>query len=215
MAQGKNSFILYTDLVHTVEKLSDQKAGELFKHILRYVNDKYPVNDDILIQIAFEPIRQQLKRDLKDWENKLGQRSEAGKRGGIISGLSRRSKQNEANEANASKSKQNEANEAVTVTDTVNVTDTVIDISSKEGEISVDECLTIAMKDEKWMRLNKTNKEELTAFNYYLERLGYGYKVPIDYKAHFSRLKVKNPSILVKHYTIEELKELAKQMDNK
>lgn len=64
-----------------VEKLPDEKAGILFKHILRYVNDQDPITMDVLIDIAFEPIKQQLKRDLKDWEEERKQRSDAGKLG--------------------------------------------------------------------------------------------------------------------------------------
>ena len=42
MAENKKSFILYCDLIHTIEKMPNEKAGELFKHILMYVNDKNP-----------------------------------------------------------------------------------------------------------------------------------------------------------------------------
>lgn len=64
MAQDKKSFLLYCDLLHTVSKMPNEKAGELFKHILSYVNDENPSTDDIIIQLVFEPIKQQLKRDL-------------------------------------------------------------------------------------------------------------------------------------------------------
>jgi len=126
MAQGKKSFLLYADYKATVAKVPDDIAGRIFKLILDYVNDLDPdlSNEDILIQVIFEPIRQQLKRDLKSWENEREKRSVAGKIGGIRSGESRRTKQDEANRSSASK---NEANEAVTVnvTDTVIVTDNV------------------------------------------------------------------------------------------
>jgi len=69
MANGKTSFVLYTDVWHTVEKLTNDKAGILFKHILRYVNDQNPETKDIIIQIAFEPIKQSLKRDLRKYES--------------------------------------------------------------------------------------------------------------------------------------------------
>ena len=80
MAENKKGFMLYADQIHTVEKLSDVKAGKLFKHILKYVNDFDPVTDDIIVEIAFEPIKQQLKRDLKRYEAKKVQWSEAGKK---------------------------------------------------------------------------------------------------------------------------------------
>ena len=69
MATEKNSFLLYCDIIHTIEKLPDVDAGQLLKHILRYVNDKEPVTDNPLVEIAFEPIRQSLKRDLVKYEN--------------------------------------------------------------------------------------------------------------------------------------------------
>jgi hypothetical protein len=70
MAENKKSFLLYTDIFHTVSKLPDEKAGQLFKHILAYVNDKNPETDDLIIQISFEPIKQALKRDLRKYEDK-------------------------------------------------------------------------------------------------------------------------------------------------
>ena len=82
MAEDKKGFILYADLIHTVEQLASDKAGDLFKHILRYVNDKHPVSEDILINIAFEPIKQQLKRDLKKYEVRAEKSRNNGKLGG-------------------------------------------------------------------------------------------------------------------------------------
>lgn len=125
MAENKKSFILYCDQEGAFEELTDEEAGKLIKHIYRFVNDRNPEPPDRLTKIVFEPIKQQLKRDLKDWENKKVNRSDAGKLGGIKSGEARR-KQNEANEANEAmlqNAKQNEANEAVNVnvTDNVNV----------------------------------------------------------------------------------------------
>ena len=80
MAENKKSFILYSDLISIVEKLPDEIAGKLFKVILNYVNDKNPVVEDLLLQVAFEPIKLQLKRDLKKFEDKKEKWSEAGKK---------------------------------------------------------------------------------------------------------------------------------------
>ncbi len=134
MAENKKSFILYCDLIHTVSKMPSDKAGDLFKHILLYVNDKNPVTDDLIVQLTFEPIKQQLKRDLLKYEGVKEIKSISGRMGGIKSGEARR-KQNEANEAYASNTKQNEANEAVTVNvnDNVNDNEIVNDIKNKGG----------------------------------------------------------------------------------
>ena len=81
MAKDKKSFILYSDAIYTVEKLSDTDAGQLLKHLLRYVNDQNPTTENPLVEIAFEPIKQQLKRDLVKFEDVKVKRSEAGKAG--------------------------------------------------------------------------------------------------------------------------------------
>lgn len=69
MAENKKSFLLYCDLIHTVEQLTNEQAGDLFKHILRYVNDQDPQTDNVITRIAFEPIKQSLKRDLQKYED--------------------------------------------------------------------------------------------------------------------------------------------------
>jgi len=80
MATEKNSFLLYCDVIHTVEKMKDVDAGALLKHILRYVNDQQPVTDNPIVEIAFEPIRQSLKRDLIKYENIRTRNSENAKK---------------------------------------------------------------------------------------------------------------------------------------
>ena len=80
MAKDKNSFLIYCDIIHTVDKLDDLQAGKLFKHLLKYVNDLNPVADDIVTEIAFEPIRQSLKRDLQKYETIRERNSENAKK---------------------------------------------------------------------------------------------------------------------------------------
>lgn len=82
MAENKKSFVLYCDLLHTVGHLTDEQAGKLFKHILSYVNDKDPQTEDVIINLAFEPIKQQLKRDLKKWVGYIKKQRDNGKKGG-------------------------------------------------------------------------------------------------------------------------------------
>jgi hypothetical protein len=83
MAEGKNSFLLYADIIHTVRKLPKEKAGELFLHILEYVNDLDPVTEDFAVEIAFEPIKQNLKRNLKSYKEKVQKNSESGRIGNL------------------------------------------------------------------------------------------------------------------------------------
>lgn len=78
MAKDKKSFILYVDQKDLWNKLPDEIAGKLIKHIYAYVSDENPESQDLIVNIAFEPIKQQLKRDLKLFEEKRVKRSEAG-----------------------------------------------------------------------------------------------------------------------------------------
>ncbi len=78
MADNKKGFLLYADQKGIFDKLPNDKAGELIKFIFSYVNDENPKIDDLLLEIAFEPIKTQLKRDLVKWEGLKGDRSTAG-----------------------------------------------------------------------------------------------------------------------------------------
>ena len=82
MAENKKSFILYCDIIHTVKKLPKDKQADLFVHILEYVNDMNPITDDFVVEIAFEPIKQALKRDLLKYEKIRQRNAENGKTGG-------------------------------------------------------------------------------------------------------------------------------------
>lgn len=83
MVEDKKGFLLYTDLIHTIDKMPNDKAGELFKHILAYVNDLNPETEDLIIQLTFEPIKQQLKRDLLKYKESIIDKSNAGKLGNL------------------------------------------------------------------------------------------------------------------------------------
>jgi hypothetical protein len=82
MAENKKSVLLYCDIIHTIEGLSDEEAGNLFKHYLRYINDLNPCAETRLTALLFEPIKQNLKRDLKKWESIIDKRKVAGSIGG-------------------------------------------------------------------------------------------------------------------------------------
>lgn len=82
MASNKNSFLLYTDLIDVVEKLPDETAGKLFKHILRYVNDLEPVSDDLIVELVFAPIKQSLLRDLAKYKRIVERNRANGLKGG-------------------------------------------------------------------------------------------------------------------------------------
>lgn len=81
MAENKKSFVLYSDLIKSIEHLTNEEKGILFNHLLEYVNDMNPILSDRLILTAWKPIELQLKRDLIKFEEKKEKRSLAGKAG--------------------------------------------------------------------------------------------------------------------------------------
>ncbi|MCW8311450.1 DUF6291 domain-containing protein [Sphingobacterium sp. InxBP1] len=87
MADDKKSFVAYADWQGQFNLLSNEEAGILIKHILAYVNDENPKlpDDNRILNIAFEPIKSQLKRDLKKYEIKKTGKSNSG----IIGNLKR------------------------------------------------------------------------------------------------------------------------------
>lgn len=188
MATGKKSFVLYTSYIHAIELLTDDQAGKLLKLIFNYVNDLNPEENDVIVKLAFEPIKQQLKRDLIEWRSERKRRSAAGKVGGLKSGEARRSKakQNEVIVHSASK---NEANEAVDVDVDVDVD---VNVEEKGAPVfySIEHCLTIAMNDDRWVKANKVSKPDLLEFNGLLEKRGVYTKNPMDYKTHFANWKL-------------------------
>jgi hypothetical protein len=136
MAENKKSFVLYCDLIHTIEKLPDDKAGLLFKHLLRYVNDQNPITEDLIVEIAFEPIKHQLKRDLIKYEGKKEQWSDAGKKSAEKRAL------NKINE-----SQRNSTNvKSVSTVSTVTVNDNVND--NVNVNVNVNDNVNVTVKKE-------------------------------------------------------------------
>lgn len=82
MAKDKKSFILYCDQQGLFNKLPDEIAGKLIKHIFAYVNDEDPITSDLLLEIAFEPIKLQLKRDLRKYDDYIDKQRLNGAKGG-------------------------------------------------------------------------------------------------------------------------------------
>ena len=60
--------------------MDNETAGQFFKHYLRYINDLNPETDNLLVDITFESVKQNLKRDLKKWETRAKRKEQKGKR---------------------------------------------------------------------------------------------------------------------------------------
>jgi hypothetical protein len=82
MATNKKGFMLYADQQELFNQLSNEQAGQLIKHVFSYVNDENPKTDSLIINLAFTPIKQQLKRDLIKWEASADRSRINGAKGG-------------------------------------------------------------------------------------------------------------------------------------
>ena len=116
MAINKKGFILYADQKALFDQLTNDKAGELIKFIFSYVNDENPTTNDLIINLALTPIKQQLKRDLVKFMEIKEIRRKAGK-----IGMEKRW------QSITNDNKPLQAITNITVNDTVNVNDNVND----------------------------------------------------------------------------------------
>ncbi len=149
MAENKNSFVLYSDQKELFEKLPDAEAGKLIKHIFKYVSDENPeIKENLLLEIAFESIKQSLKRDLKKYEAFRTKQSENGKLGGRPKGK----KKSQKTQAFSGKPNESQKSLSVSVSDSVSES---VSIIKKEKEKSNEfiswilaECQDVQKMDE-------------------------------------------------------------------
>lgn len=164
MAKDKKSFLLYCDTIHTVDKLSNEKAGELFKHILAYVNDLNPTPNDFIIELAFEPIKQSLKRDLIKYEGKrLKNKNNANKRWHTDDATACDRMRMDANDAVS-----DSVIDSVSVNDSVNKKDIRFDFKKSLLNLGIEKRLAT-----EWLEVRKKKKltNTQTAFEDFAEEL--------------------------------------------
>lgn len=108
----KKSFVLYSDILQPIECMSDEQAGELFKAILRKVN-----NEDIgelspMASMAYAFIAPKMDDNAEKWEEIKKSRSEAGRRGGLATQAKAKTiKENDdCNEQEQASTEQSQAN---------------------------------------------------------------------------------------------------------
>ena len=134
--QKKNGFILYKNYIKTVNKMTNEQAGELFKIILHYANTGELLrSEDPRVDTALDFIGERLEFDIQKYLDTCEKRKEAGAKGGSAG---KKEQADEAAEetdaaekqtkANRSAKKQRQANTSKTPdTDTETDTDTEID----------------------------------------------------------------------------------------
>ena len=156
MAEGKKTFIFYSDWINMVREMPNEHAGELLKHILSYVNDENPETENLFVKMAFGHMKPMLKADLDKWDLIREKRKKAGAKGGKAN-----AKQIEAN------AKQVEAvndNDNVNVNVNKNVSKDINGFSFRKSLISLGLEKTLVddfLKNRKLKRLANTE----TAFN--------------------------------------------------
>jgi len=155
MAKDKKSFLLYCDQQGVFNKLPDEIAGKLIKHIFAYVNDENPPCDDLLLTIAFEPIKTQLKRDLRKYDEYIDKQKFNGAKGG-------RPKKEEITQITQPFFQEPKKADNVNVTDNDNVKDIKVkrDVFIKPSIVEIKNYMTeIGMNDvsEKWFDYYESN----------------------------------------------------------
>ena len=82
MTTEKKSAIIYSDWIEQFESLSDEEAGKLIKHLMRYINDLNPKAPDRMTELLFIPIQQCINRDKAKWNERAKRSRTNGHKGG-------------------------------------------------------------------------------------------------------------------------------------
>lgn len=129
----KESFVFHAEYIQDIpEELQPTYAMYAINYALKGIEPAFTDWRDIR---DWNKIKLRIDTEINHWEEIVKARSEAGRNGGIKSGISRRSKrstasENEANEVQLQTVKQNEANEAVS--EFVSVNENVNENGDKE-----------------------------------------------------------------------------------
>lgn len=106
----RKSFVFYLDWYEAIKDFDDNVKLEIYDAIIAEAFDLERKELSTMADVSLRFIKPQLDIDREKWMEIRGKRAESGRLGGV-----NRAKQNQANQANASKCKQNQANQAVNV----------------------------------------------------------------------------------------------------
>ncbi len=107
----KDTFVMYRSYLKQLELLSLEDRGIWITAVLDYVSGLPLPEMPPVVAMAFSVAKEKIDEDYEKYQRTLTAKREAGYRGGIASGISRRTK----SEASASSASKNEANEHVNV----------------------------------------------------------------------------------------------------
>jgi hypothetical protein len=202
MAEGKKSFVMYTDHIENWLELTDEEAGQLIKHVFRYVNDEQPETPtDRLIKSEWLHIRRTLKRDLEKFEQVKAKRSEAGK--ASAAAKANKKQQTSTNSTHVKSVEQASTNSTVNVNESVNVNENVngsrrrVPTSSSSINLTIDELEAELKAADSWKvdlcrQLSREKAISLNSMDKNIERFcdelrasGEEIKDLLDAKKHF------------------------------
>jgi len=103
----KDTFVMYRSYLKQLELLSLEDRGIWITAVLNYVSGLSLPEMPQAVALAFSIAKERIDEDYAKWQRTVASKREAGYRGGIASGISRRAK----SEASASSASKNEANE--------------------------------------------------------------------------------------------------------
>ena len=166
MAEGKKSFILYTDSYNMIEMLNAEQKGALLDAIFSLHGCCECPELDQATAIVFAGMKRYLLENMEKWEETRRKRAEAGAKGGKAKAENAsKDKQNLANAskcynelANASKDKQNLAVN-VNVNDNVNVNVNDKEKRKKEKEVTASSDCNAECSTDVEPSLQKSKKE--------------------------------------------------------
>jgi hypothetical protein len=102
----KDGVVMYISHFKSIEMLSDEELGQMFRACMRYANgEEYFVPAHL--SIAFNFMRLQIDNDTKRYEDKVEKRRLAGRKGGFAKAENQANQSDVANVANAKNAKQN------------------------------------------------------------------------------------------------------------
>lgn len=160
----KKSFILYNDLINIVEQLPDETSGKLFKYILKFVNEEKFEIEDLLLKIAFQPIKDSIIRNSKKWEDSKEKKSEAGRIGNLKrwnKDLYERFIRKEITLEDAENIAKNRTATNAIAKIAVNVNDNVSVIGSESGNVSVSDNVSVINNNNNNNNINSSNEESV------------------------------------------------------
>ena len=120
MENTKKYFVVPLEYKEEIDQFTTQQAGELFQNLMEYAaTGNIRECSSFPVKLMFGILKRVIDQNFEKYEEVSKKRSEAGRKGGIISQQKQANEsKDKQNQANESKDKQNQANEANTITNT-------------------------------------------------------------------------------------------------